>query len=72
MNDNKYFWYKRGGFVLAVDAMSHQDAAQYVKLHYGEMEYQGHYEAPRTYTTACCGTTARRQEQISANLAVML
>lgn len=65
---NNYYWYKRGGFVLAVDAMNRQDAAAYVKRTFGEMEYLGEYPAPMTYTTACCGTTPRRQEQISKNI----
>jgi hypothetical protein len=60
------FWYQSGGFVLAVDAVGRQDAANYLKCWYPgrEFKYQGQHEQGHEYTTACCGTTEKRQAQI--------
>lgn len=63
-----YYWYRRGGFVLAVDATSKQDADSYVHLHNGDMDYLGKHAQGTNYTTACCGTTTKRQDEISRNL----
>ena len=62
-----YFVYKRGGWVLAVDAISAQDAAQYVRIWAPGAEFVGRglHGVPKTATI---GTTDRRQEEISANL----
>ena len=64
----KFYWYKSGGFTLAVDAVSSQDARNYVKSwHPGrEFKYLGHHGCPgrSQNVTACCGTTAKRQEEI--------
>ena len=65
---NKFYWFKRGGFVLAVDAISRQDAMNYVKAWNGDMEYMGYYEQGTQYTTACNGVTTKRQEEITRNL----
>lgn len=65
----KFFWYKSGSFVLAVDAIGTQDARNYVKAwHPGrKFEYLGHYACPST-TSACNGVTTARQAIISDNL----
>ena len=64
----KFYWYKSGGWVLAVDAVSIQDARAYVKATCGsrEFEYLGHYGCPAT-TTATCGITSKRQDEIVSN-----
>lgn len=66
---DKFYWYKSGGFELAVDAVSHVDACNFVKVYYPgrKFSYQGHYDQGTQYTSACCATTSRRQAEISAN-----
>jgi len=61
----KYYWYQQGGFVMAVDAMNHQDAARTVKLRFGEAKYAGHFPASAFPKTACGVISDARQEQIS-------
>jgi hypothetical protein len=64
----RFYWYKSGGWTLAVDAVSNQDAREYLRLHHPgrEFKYSGHYTCPRQ-TMACCGITTKRQEQIHEN-----
>lgn len=66
--DNLWYWYQQGGFVMAVDAMSLQDAAQTVKEKFGKAEYKGRFPAGAFPKTACGVTSEARQEQISARL----
>ena len=62
-----YYVYKRGGWVLVVDAMSAQDAAQYVRIWAPGAQFigKGLNLAPKTATI---GTTDARQDQITARL----
>ena len=62
-----WYSYKRGGWEIAVDATSKQDAAAHIKIHALGAEYQGEYNPPTApnYSTATAMTTAKRQEQIS-------
>ena len=68
MDARKYYWYQDGGFVMAVDAVSHHDAAEYIKRNQPRAEYRGYHSASSFPKTACGCVTGRRQEEISANL----
>jgi hypothetical protein len=61
-----FYWYKRGGWEIAVDAVSRQDANQHVqRWAYGAV-FQGERTPPSMLhpSTATGMTTPRRQEQI--------
>jgi hypothetical protein len=65
----KYYWFQRGGFTLAVDAVSVNDAREYAKLWIPGAEYRGKFNSTSFPKTACGGTTARRQAIISERMA---
>jgi hypothetical protein len=62
-----WHWYTRGGWQIAVDAVSKQDAAEHIKRHAPGAEYRGEYPPPSmaSPSIATAMTTAKRQEQIS-------
>jgi hypothetical protein len=62
-----WYSYKRGGWEIAVDATSKQDAAEHIKLHALGAVCQGELTPPTApnWSTATAMTTAKRQKQIS-------
>ena len=65
-----WYWYKQGGWEIAVDAVSHQDAAELIRRYAPEAVYQGQYDPPKppAYSMATAMTTPKRQEQISQKI----
>ena len=64
-----WYWYKQGGWEIAVDAVSKADADQHIKINAPGAKYIGVGEPTPMYSgwsTATAMTTARRQEEISA------
>jgi hypothetical protein len=62
-----WYWYKRGGWEIAVDAISRQDANQHIKRHATGAVFQGEFTPPSMQhpSIATAIVTDRRQEQIS-------
>jgi hypothetical protein len=61
-----FYWYKRGGWEIAVDAVSRQDANHHIhRWAYGAV-FQGEWKPPTMLhpSTATGMITSRRQEQI--------
>lgn len=71
----KFYWFQLDYFILAVDAVSIQDARQYLSAWFGigakQFNFLGHFHWSKSNSTACCGITGKRQEEISANLRQM-
>lgn len=65
-----WFHYQRGGWEIAVDAVSQRDAAEHIKRQSPEAEYLGEWQPSTTgaYSTATAMTTAKRQDQITNHL----
>jgi hypothetical protein len=59
-----WYAYKRGGWEIAVDAVSQHDAAQHIKRAASGAEYQGEFSPPHAYTTMTAMVTARREQAI--------
>ena len=65
-----WYSYKRGGWEIAVDAMSQRDAAQHIKIHAPGAVFQGEFTPPSMMhpSMATAMVTARRQEEISETI----
>jgi hypothetical protein len=65
-----YYWYKRGGWEIAVDAMSKHDADQYIKIHAPGAKFVGSWvpSSSGVRSTATGAVTAKRQAQIHETL----
>ena len=63
-----YYLYKRGGWNIAVDATSHQDAAQTIKLHAMGAQFIGTDARceGKGYEMFTAFITPKRQEQVRA------
>ena len=65
-----WYWYKRGGWEIAVDAVSQRDAAQHIARHAPGAEYHGQYTPPtmQNPSIATAMVTAKRDEQIRSRI----
>lgn len=64
-----WFWYKRGGWEIAVDAVSRRDADNLISIHAMGAKFTGEHAPPTgakaQYSTATAMTTEKRQAEIS-------
>lgn len=63
-----WFLYQRGGWQIAVDATSKQDADKHIAHNAPGAVFQGQFTPSTSYSVATAMTTAKRQEEISARV----
>lgn len=65
-----WYAYERGGWQIAVDAVSRQDSARHIKIHATGAVFQGEFTPPtwRNPSTMTAMVTTRRQEIISETI----
>jgi hypothetical protein len=64
---NKYYWFQRNHFIVAVDAVSRQDAYDYAKIYIPGAVYHGLFDPGTFPKTACGAITSKRQNEIISN-----
>lgn len=65
-----WYWYKLGGWEIAVDAVSRRDADNHIRIHARGAKFQGEAYPPISpnWSTATAMVTTKRQELISATI----
>lgn len=65
-----WYWYRRDGWQIAVDATSRRDAQNHIAIHAPGAEYQGEMTPPsmENPSIATAMTTASRQAEISERI----
>lgn len=59
-----WYWYKRGGWEMAVNAVNRSDADQHIRSSAPGAKYQGERLPSRVYSTATGMVTAKMQQVI--------
>lgn len=63
-----WYFYKRGGWEIAVNAVNKRDAAEHIKRSAPGAKFQGSWEPLRTYSTVTAMVTWKKQQEIHDEL----